>query len=90
MVKTMALGLATVDMTFGLVGGKMTLASDPAFAASVGWTTSSRRTSATMVERRASITHCTVTCSATTYACGTKLSPSVWISSMLHPSTYPL
>ena len=86
----MALGLATVDMTFGLVGGKMTLASDPAFAASVGWTTSSRRTSTAMIEWRASITHCVVTCSATTYACGAKLSPSAWISSMLHRLAYPL
>ena len=81
---------ATVGTTFGSVRGGTMLASDLAYVAFVDYAMSSRRTSTATVERRASITHCMVTCSATTYVCGSKLSPSVWISSTLHPSTYPL
>ena len=65
-------------------------ASNSVSTPSIGWTTSSRHTSSAMDERRASITHCAVTCSTTIYACGTKLSPNAWISTALHPSTYPL
>ena len=43
-----------------------------------------------MSSRRTSITHYAETCSATNLACGSKLSPSDWISSVLKPSTYPL
>ena len=79
-----------IGMTFGSIGGGMTLASNLVSTSSIGWTTSSQRTSLAALERRASITHYAVTCSATTCACGTKLSPSAWISSTLHPSAYPL
>ena len=78
-----------VGMMFGSIGGRTTLASDPVSTPSTGYTTSSRRTSSAMLERRASITHYTVTCSTTIYACGTKLFPSAWILSTLHPSVYP-
>ena len=38
----------------------------------------------------ASITHYDETCSATNLACGSKLSPSDWMSSVLKPLAYPL
>ena len=74
----------SVGTTFGSVGGGTTLASDPVSIPS------SLRTSSATHEWRASITHYAVTCSATIYACGTKLSPSTWISSALQPLVYPL
>ena len=43
-----------------------------------------------MSSQRASITHYAETCSATNLACGSKLSPSDWMSSVLKPSAYPL
>ena len=43
-----------------------------------------------MSTRRASITHYAETCSATNFACGSKLSPSYWMSSALQPSAYTL
>ena len=64
---TTTLGSVVVRTTFGSVRGGTMLASDPASAASIGWTTSSRCTFVATVERQASITHCVVTYSATTY-----------------------
>ena len=43
-----------------------------------------------MFARCASITHYVETCSATNFACGSKLSPSDWMSSVLQLSAYPL
>ena len=77
-----------VRMTFGSIGGGMMLTFDLVSTPSTGWTTSSWCTSLSTLEWRASITHCAVTCSATICAYGTKLSPSAWISSMLHPLVY--
>ena len=69
--------------TFGSVGGRTTLASDPVSTPSIGWMTSSWRTPSATLEQRASITHCAETCSATIYAYGTKLFPSTWMASTL-------
>ena len=43
-----------------------------------------------MSSRRASVTHCAETCSDTNLACGSKLSLSDWMSSVLKPLAYPL
>ena len=75
---------------FGSIGGGRTFASDPISTPSTWWMTSSQHTSSTTLERRASITHCVMTYSVTICAHGTKLSPSAWIASALHPSMYPL
>ena len=55
-----------------------------------GWATSSWHMPSAAFTRRASITHCVETCSATNYAHGSNLSPSYWMSSTLQPSAYPL
>ena len=77
-------------MMFGSVGGETMLVSDPVSTPSTGWMTSSWCMPSATLERRASITHYAETCSATIYAYGTKLSPSVWMASALQPSAYPL
>ena len=76
--------------TFGSVGGRVTPASDLGSMSSAGWATSSWCMLAAMSARRASITHYTETCLATNFACGSKLSPSEWMSSTLQPSAYSL
>ena len=76
--------------TFGSAEGRTTSTFDPGSVPSTGWAMSSRRTLLAMSSWRTSITHCVETCSATNLACGSKLSPSDWMSSVLKPSAYPL
>ena len=76
--------------TFGSVEAGAMSTSDLGSMSSVGQATSSRRTLLAMSSQRTSITHCVETCSSTNLTCGSKFSPSVWMSSVLKPSAYPL
>ena len=77
-------GCSVSDGTmFGSVEGGATFTSNPGYTPSTGWATSSWRVPSAMFARRASITHCAETCSATHCACGSKLSPREWMSSTL-------
>ena len=76
--------------SFGSVDAGAMSTSDPGFMSSTGWAMSPRRTLLAMSSRWTSITHYVETCSATNLACGSKLSPCVWMSSVLKPLVYPL
>ena len=70
-------------MMFSSVGGGAMFTFDPGSTPSTSWATSTRLVPSAVFAQRASITHCTETCSTTNCACGSKLSPSAWMASVL-------
>ena len=74
--------------TFGLVEVEATSTSDLGFVPFAGWATSSPGMLLAMSSWRTSITHYAETCSATNLVCGSKLSLSNWMSSVLKLSAY--